>query len=114
MTEPSRPAPRYPGHPDPWAPYGRHPVTGHPYSDRSKVPAALLQLLGLFGLLGFGRIYLGQTGFGIAQLFGCLFFTATTWGIGGGLPIIWGVIDAILIFAGRLRDAQGRPLQGVT
>ncbi|MEB3068366.1 NINE protein [[Mycobacterium] vasticus] len=116
MTDPSWPSapghlPAYPGQPDPWAPFGRHPVTGQPYSDRSKVVAALLQLLGLFGFLGFGRIYLGQTRLGIAQLLGCLVFTAITFGFGGGVPIIWGIVDAILILTGRVHDRQGRVLR---
>lgn len=106
--------PPYPGYPDPAAPYGRHPVTGQPYSDRSKAPAALLQLLGLFGFLGFGRIYLGQTGLGIAQLLTCLLATVATWGIGIAVPIIWGIIDAILILTGKVHDTQGRPLRDVT
>src|SRR6476620_10285387 len=53
---------------DPAAPYGRHPLTGEPLSDKSKIVAGLLQLIGLFGLVGIGRIYLGYTGLGIAQL----------------------------------------------
>ena len=69
--------PQYPGHGyppqpgayyDPAAPYGRHAITGEPLSDKSKVIAGLLQLIGLLGLLGFGRMYLGQVGLGIAQL----------------------------------------------
>lgn len=106
--------PPYPGYPDAAAPYGRHPVTGQPFSDKSKVTAALLQLLGVFGFLGFGRIYLGQTGMGIAQLLVCLIATVATWGIGIAVPIIWGIVDAILILTGRVRDTQGRPLREVT
>ena len=53
---------------DPTAPYGRDQLTGQPLSDKSKVIAGLLQLIGVFGLVGFGRIYLGQTGYGIIQL----------------------------------------------
>ncbi|MBS9534272.1 TM2 domain-containing protein [Mycobacterium sp. M1] len=96
---------------DPWAPYGRDPVSGEPFSDRSKVSAALLQLIGFFGLVGFGRIYLGQVGFGIAQMLGCLFIAGATRGIGIGVALIWGVIDAVLILTGRVRDAQHRLLR---
>ena len=103
--------PPYQVYPDALAPHGRHPVTGQPFSDKSKVPAALLQLLGLFGFLGFGRIYLGQTGLGIAQLLTCLLATLVTWGFGIAVPIIWGIVDAILILTGRVRDPQGRPLR---
>lgn len=121
MTDPSWPAvgqsgysARYPGQPDMWAPYGRHPVSGQPYSDKLKVTAALLQLLGIFGFLGFGRIYLGYVGLGIAQLLICLFATVTTYGIGLGLPFVWGVIEAVLILSGRVGDKQGRLLRDGT
>ncbi len=92
---------------DPMAPYGRHPLTGEPYSDKSKVIAGLLQLVGLFGLVGFGRIYLGQTGLGIAQLV----VGIVTCGIGA---VIWGIIDAVMIFSGSVRDTAGRPLRDGT
>jgi TM2 domain-containing membrane protein YozV len=103
--------PQYPPPPaayyDPSAPYGRHPLTGEPLSEKSKVVAGLLQLLGLFGLVGIGRIYLGYTGLGIAQLLVGLF----TCGIGA---IIWGIIDAVLILGDKVRDPQGRPLRDGT
>ncbi len=110
MTDPGYPPPPppYPGPLyDPAAPYGRHPVTGEPFSDKSKVIAGLLQLLGLFGLVGVGRIYLGYTGLGIAQLLVGLL----TCGIGA---IIWGIVDAILILTDRVRDPHGRPLRDGT
>lgn len=92
---------------DPTAPYGRDPYTGEPLSEKSKVVAGLLQLIGLFGLVGFGRIYLGYTGLGVGQLVvGIL-----TCGIGA---VIWGIIDAILIFTGSVRDREGRPLRDGT
>lgn len=89
---------------DPAAPFGRHPVTGEPYSDKSKIAAGLLQLLGLFGFVGIGRMYLGEVGYGIAQLVVGLI----TCGIGAW---IWGVVDAILILTDHVRDTQGRPLR---
>ncbi len=92
---------------DPSAPYGRHPITGEPFSDKSKVIAGLLQLLGLLGLVGLGRIYLGQTGLGIAQLI----VGVVTCGLGAA---IWGVIDAVLILTDRVRDPYGRPLRDGT
>lgn len=92
---------------DPAAPYGRDPITGEPFSDKSKVIAGLLQLIGLFGLVGFGRIYLGQTSLGVIQLVVGLL----TCGIAA---IIWGIIDAILIFTGSVRDTAGRPLRDGT
>ncbi len=101
----------YPYYGDPMAPYGRDPLTGEPLSDKSKVVAGLLQLLGLVGILGIGRIYLGQTGFGIAQLIGGLLIGIVTCGIGFIVPVIWGIIDAVLILTGKVRDPQGRPLR---
>ncbi|MCV7346403.1 hypothetical protein BST42_26280 [Mycolicibacterium rhodesiae] len=99
--------PQYPGpggYVDPSAPFGRHPVTGEPLSDKSKIVAGLLQLLGLFGLVGIGRIYLGYTGLGIAQLLVGL----VTCGIGA---VIWGIIDGVMILTDKVRDPQGRPLR---
>lgn len=96
-----------PAYADPAAPYGRHPLTGEPLSDKSKVVAGLLQLLGLLGLVGIGRIYLGYTGLGIAQLIVGLI----TCGIGA---VIWGIIDAILLLTDKVRDPEGRPLRDGT
>jgi hypothetical protein len=92
-----QPPAQYGGAPDPQAPYGRNPVTGEPLSDKQKLIAGLLQLF--LGGFGVGRFYLGYTGIGIAQLLTC-----------GGLGI-WALIDAILIFVGKVPDAQGRPLR---
>jgi TM2 domain-containing membrane protein YozV len=96
---------------DPAAPYGRHPGTGEPFSDKSKVVAGLLQLLGLVGVLGIGRIYLGYTTLGIIQLVGGLVFGLITCGIGFIVPVIWGIVDAVLIFTDKVRDSAGRPLR---
>lgn len=82
-------------------------MTGEPFSDKSKVVAGLLQLIGLFGLVGIGRIYLGDTKFGVIQLVVGLL----TCGIGA---IIWGIIDAIMILTDKVRDPQGRPLRDGT
>ena len=98
-------------YPDPAAPYGRHPGTGEPLSDKSKVVAGLLQLLGLVGVLGIGRIYLGYTTLGIIQLVGGLVFGLITCGIGFIVPVIWGIVDAVLILTDKVRDAAGRPLR---
>jgi hypothetical protein len=84
---------------DPQAPYGRDPVSGFPYSDRSKVVAGLLQL---FLPIGIGRLYAGHTGIGIAQFVLTLFF---------GIGMIWAFIDGIVILAGRPTDGRGRPLR---
>lgn len=100
---------------DPIAPYGRHPFTGEPLSDKSKLVAGLLQLIGLFGILGIGRLYLGYTGLGIAQLvigiFGGLIIGLLTCGVGFLIPVVWAIVDAVLILSDKVRDPQGRPLR---
>ena len=89
----------YGGGYDPYAPYGRDPVSGFPYSDRSKVIAGLLQL---FLPIGIGRLYAGHAAIGVAQLLLTLFF---------GIGMIWAFIDGIVILAGRPTDGKGRPLR---
>ena len=120
-SQPTPPPPPQPGYPpqypppagypqpygDPSAPFGRHPLTGEPFSDKSKTIAGLLQLLGLFGIVGIGRMYLGQVGLGVAQLIVGL----VTCGLGA---IVWGIIDAVLIFTDKVRDPEGRPLRDGT
>jgi len=83
--------------PDPGAPFGRHPVTGEPYSDKSRLAAGLLELF--LGGLGAGRWYLGDNGIALLQLVTC-----------GGCGI-WALIDAILMLTGSVRDRYGRPLR---
>ncbi|WP_198407237.1 TM2 domain-containing protein [Nocardia terpenica] len=94
------PAPYGPPGMDPQAPYGRN-VYGEPYSDKSKLAAGLLQIF--LGFFGVGRFYLGYTGLGVAQLV----VSILTCGVGH----IWGLIDGIMILAGKVRDPDGRPLQ---
>lgn len=93
----------YPGAPqaNPHAPFGVDPLTGLPYSDKSKVVAGLLQLL----LNGFavGRFYTGHIGLAIAQIL----VTFLTCGVG----VLWPFIDGIVILAGNPTDARGRPLR---
>lgn len=100
---------------DPMAPYGRNPFTGEPLSDKSKLIGGLLQLLGLVGVLGIGRIYLGYTTLGIAQLIiglvGGFVIGMLTCGLGFAIPVIWGIVDAVLILSGQVRDPLGRPLR---
>ena len=91
------PAPTHAGR-DLEAPYGREPMTGLPYSDRSKVVAGLFQV---FLPIGVGRLYTGHAGIGVAQLILSLF----------GIGMIWAFLDGIVILAGRPTDARGRPLR---
>jgi TM2 domain-containing membrane protein YozV len=83
---------------DPYAPYGRHPVTGVPYSDRSKILAGLLQLLLPFGI---GRFYTGHYGVAVAQLLTSMI----------AIGVFWSWIDGIVLLAGRPNDPFGRPLR---
>lgn len=82
------------------APWGVHPVTGVPYSDKQKLAAGLLNILLPFGI---GRFYIGDNGTGVAQLL----VTILTCGIGA----LWSFIDGILMLTGEPKDAQGRPLR---
>lgn len=82
---------------DPSAPYGRHPTTGQPYSDKQKLVAGLLQLFA--GGFGAGRWYLGHNGVALAQLLTC-----------GGLGV-WALIDAIMMLMGNVTDKNGLPLR---
>lgn len=85
----------------PHAPFGIDPMTGMPFSDKSKLAAGLLQLF--LGSFGAGRFYTGHTGLAIAQI-------AVTWltcGFGG----LWPLIDGVMMLAGKVPDAQGRPLR---
>ena len=85
---------------DPNAPYGIHPGTGLPYSDKSKLIAGILQIF----VSGVGRMYIGQVGLGVAQLLVAIF----TCGIGA----LWSIIDGIMILVNDApKDAQGRILK---
>jgi TM2 domain-containing membrane protein YozV len=84
----------------PAAPYGVHPPTGIPYSDKSKIVAGLLQVL---LPLGIGRMYMGHTGIGVAQLLVTIF----TCGVGA----LWPFVDGIIILVNDTKDAQGRMLR---
>ena len=103
---PPQPGYQQPGYPpygaSPAAPYGVHPVTGAPYSDKTKLVAGLLQIF--LGGFGVGRFYLGDTKTAVWQIV----VTVLTCGIGS----IWGLIDGIMILAtDNVTDAQGRPLR---
>src|SRR4249919_815712 len=76
------------------APYGLHPGTGIPYSDKSKVVAGLLNIFIPFGV---GRFYIGDTGIGVAQLI-VAFFTCG----------LWSIIDGIIMLVkDDAKDANG-------
>jgi TM2 domain-containing membrane protein YozV len=98
------PQPGYPAGPygaSPQAPYGIHPPTGLPYSDKSKLVAGLLQIF--LGGFGVGRFYLGDTKTAVWQIV----VTVLTCGIGS----LWGLIDGIIILATDSKDMNGLPLR---
>ena len=82
----------------PHAPYGVDPITGMPFSDKSKMIAGLLQIF--LGSFGVGRFYTGHIGLGVAQLL-----------LGWMTCGVWPLIDGILMLMGKVPDAQGRPLR---
>lgn len=116
-----------PGMADPGAPFGRHPVTGVPLSDKSKATAGLLQFF--LGGVGAGRFYIGDNRTAFIQaglnLGGCTlvilcsllaFLIVPIIGVlvGGFMWLaggIWVLIDALVLFSGNARDSQGRPLR---
>jgi TM2 domain-containing membrane protein YozV len=85
----------------PHAPFGIDPITGMPFSDKSKMVAGLLQIF--LGSFGVGRFYTGHIGLGIAQI-------AVTW-LTCGIGAIWPLVDGIMMLMGRVTDVQGRPLR---
>jgi hypothetical protein len=94
--------PPYQGQPAPYqgGPPGGYGVDqyGRPLSDKDKLTAGLL---GIFlGNFGVGRFYLGYTTIGVLQLL----FSWLTCGL-------WGLIDGILIIAGKVPDSEGRTLR---
>ncbi|MFT3717033.1 MAG: NINE protein [Gordonia sp. (in: high G+C Gram-positive bacteria)] len=117
-SQPQQPYPgQYPGQPlAPGYPvaYGATPLAAAGYSDKDKTTAGLLQLL--LGGFGVGRFYLGYSGIGAAQLCLTLLGWLTSWIFGIGLILvvgvgIWALVDAIMMFTGKVPDAQGRPLR---
>ena len=85
----------------PHAPFGVDPLTGMPFSDKSKMVAGLLQIF--LGSFGAGRFYTGHMGLAIAQI-------AVTW-LTCGVGAIWPLIDGVMMLTGKVPDAQGRPLR---
>ena len=85
----------------PNAPFGVDPMTGMPFSDKSKMIAGMLNIgCALIGIGGVGRFYTGHIGLGVAQLL-----------IGWATCGLWPIIDGIFMLMGKVPDAQGRPLR---
>ena len=78
------------------------PMTGMPFSDKSKMVAGLLQIF--LGSFGVGRFYTGHVGIGVAQL---VVSVVTCFTLGW----IWPLVDGIMMLTGKVPDVQGRPLR---
>ncbi|MEV0948837.1 hypothetical protein [Rhodococcus sp. NPDC049939] len=112
---------------DPTAPYGRDPLSGEPYSEKSKGIAGLLQIVfGFFAICGVGRLYVGSTTIGLIQLFGFFLSIPLMLLVGMGTQFVvfiaigvilmgavwvWSQIDGIMMLSGSVKDGQGRPLR---
>jgi hypothetical protein len=88
-----------------------HPTLGLPYSDKSKIIAAILQLVVGFGV---GRFYIGHQQIAIAQLVACIagfvlaFFTCGL----SAFVFLWTFVDGIILLVSQdVRDANGLPLR---
>ena len=123
QSEPNRlpvaqPHPYQPYGPQALAPYGVDPLTGLPYSDKSKTVAGLLQIF--LGGFGVGRFYLGKVGMAFAQLtlylFSFVFLLLSFVVFPVAFPlflfaVFWPLVDGIVLLAGHPRDRAGRPLR---
>jgi TM2 domain-containing membrane protein YozV len=96
--------------------YGVDPVTGVPWSPKTRTTAGLLQLLlPLLGVCGVGRLYAGQIGIGLAQLLGffvgCLLMVVLVGFAIAAAVWLWAVVDGIVLLANGGRDQYGRLLR---
>lgn len=65
---------------------------------KSKMVALILCIIGLFGIGGLHRMYVGKAGSGVLHLLTC------------GICYIGTIIDLISILSGGFRDSYGQPL----
>lgn len=68
-------------------------------SDKRKMPALLLCILGFFGIAGLHRFYVGKIGTGLL------------WLCTGGFFLIGTQVDLFHILLGKFRDNTGVPLR---
>ncbi|MBD8505717.1 TM2 domain-containing protein [Hoyosella sp. G463] len=95
---------------DPYAPFGRDPMTGEPLSSKSKIVAGILQIF--LGVFGIGRFYIGSNTIGLLQIATWCLGLISVPVFGLGLVIwfflgIWAFIDGIVLMVSRTRDGNG-------
>jgi TM2 domain-containing membrane protein YozV len=96
--------------------FGVDPLTGVPWSHKTKATAGLFQLLlPLVGVCGVGRLYAGQIGIGLAQLLGfflgCMLMVALVGFLIAPAVWLWAVVDGIVLLTTGGRDQYGRLLR---
>lgn len=96
--------------------FGTDPLTGLPWSTKTKATAGLLQLLlPLVGVCGVGRLYAGQIGIGLAQLLGfflgCALMVVLVGFVVAPAVWLWAVVDGIVLLTTGGRDQFGRLLR---
>ncbi len=104
--------------PLPYKPPSPPPPPPPPQSPRSRITTGTLQLAGMLGIVGFGRLYIGHYLTAFSQ-FSLAFVGGVTLGhwlspiaAMALVPGVVGATDAALIFSGQVEDREGRPLQG--
>lgn len=75
---------------------------------KNKVVSGLLALFA--GCLGIHRFYLGYNTIGIIQLVLCLSGIFTCY-VTTAIGAVWALIDCIMIFMGKIQDANGNTLE---
>lgn len=95
------------------APFGRHPKTGEPLSDKYKWLAAFLQLF--LGVIGAGRFYIGDARTGFISIGALIVSILATVYLGAWFLFLvlglWCLADFMMILSGHVTDSDGRKLR---
>ncbi len=68
-------------------------------SEKEKMTALILAILGIFGVAGIHRMYVGKIGTGIL------------WLLTGGVFLIGTIVDIVMIASGDFKDKEGNFLK---